>query len=40
MVALWNDLSNIRYVYVVDNLMIKELNDLYTEPKKILKKNK
>ncbi len=40
MVELWSDLSNIRYVYVVDNLLIKELNDLYTEPKKIVKKSK
>ncbi len=25
-VELWNDLSNIRYVYVVDNLMLSEFN--------------
>ncbi len=38
LVELWGDLSNVRYVYVVDNLMIKELNDLYWEPKKNIKK--
>ena len=35
-VELWNDLSNIRYVYIVENKMIEELKALYKEP--LLKK--
>ncbi len=30
-VEFWNDLSNIQYVYVVENLMVDELKDLYKE---------
>lgn len=37
-VQTWNDMTSIRYVYVVDNLMIKELNDLFREPVKEVKK--
>ena len=37
-VQLWNDLTITRYVYIVDNLMLKELNDLFQEPKKGIKK--
>jgi rod shape-determining protein MreC len=35
-VELWNDLSNIRYVYVIENKMIEELKFLNNEP--VLKK--
>lgn len=39
-VNLWEDFSNLQYVYAVDNLMLKEFNDLYYEPKKEVKKGK
>ena len=39
-VALWDDLSIVQYVYVVDNLMIKEFDALYEEPKKDIKRRR
>ena len=37
-VELWNDLSNIRYVYVIENKMIEELNILYKDKEPISRK--
>jgi rod shape-determining protein MreC len=31
-VETWNDMSNVQYVYVVENLMLEELKSLYKEP--------
>ncbi len=39
-VELYNNMSNIRYVYVVENLMISEFTELYREPIKEIKKTK
>ncbi len=39
-VELWENLASIEYVYVVNNLMLKEFNDLYYEPVKEIKKSK
>ena len=39
-VELYNNMSNIRYVYVVENPMISEFTELYREPIKEIKKTK
>lgn len=39
-IDLWEDFSTLQYVYVIENLMLKEFNELYYEPPKESKKKR